>query len=338
VPVDITLSLEELKKHLYSIPDKPSAIPYITSYYEKRWGFCISHQQLESLNPGKYRAVVKSTLKPGFLTYGEILLPGLVDQEILFSTYVCHPSLANNEISGPVVTAALARWLSNLTNRRNTYRIVFGPETIGPIVYLSRHLEHLKKKVIAGFNVTCVGDNRAYSFLASRNGDTLADRTAKHVLRHMAPNFLSYSFLKRGSDERQYCAPGIDLPFVSIMRSKYGDYPEYHTSDDNLKVISPEGLGGAFRVLSRCVEVLELNDVLSATVLCEPQLGRRNLISNLGYGPNKIDIKRTILSHLLAYCDGNLDLVDIADMTEIPLWEMSDILANLKNENLLASS
>jgi aminopeptidase-like protein len=338
VPTDETLDLDDLQAHLYSIPEKPDAIPYITSYYEKRWGFCLSHSDRMKLKPGKYRAVVDSSLEPGSLTYGEIILPGREETEILLSTYVCHPSLANNETSGPVVTAALARWLSQQTDRRHTYRIVFGPETIGAIAYLSRHLEHLKKHVIAGFNISCVGDNRAYTYLASRNGNTLADRTAKHVLGHLAPGYVSYSFLNRGSDERQYCAPGVDLPVASVMRTRFGDYPEYHTSDDNLDVISPEGLGGAFTALKHCLEVLERNEILTTTVLCEPQLGKRGLISNVGFGPRKMEEHRRYLSHLLAYCDGTMDLLAVSDLLGVPLSIIHPSAIALKEAGLLKSS
>ena len=338
IPVDAVVSLSELQEHLYSLPERSDAIPYFTSYYERNWGFCLTHNQRQSLQPGIYRAVIDSTLAPGFLTYGELVLPGCDKTEVLLSTYICHPSLANNEISGPVVTTALSRWLNSLSERKHTYRIVFVPETIGSILYISRHLKHLKECVIAGFNVSCVGDNLAYTYLASRHGSTLADRVARHVLGHLAPGYVSYPFLKRGSDERQYCAPGVDLPVVSVMRTKYGDYPEYHTSDDNLEFISPEGLVGGFTALSRCLEVLELNETLVNKVLCEPQLGRRGLISNISYGPRNPGIDRRNLSHLLAYCDGSKDLVEVCEIINLPLWEISKAIGILKEEGLLEAT
>lgn len=333
-PVDVEMPLDTLQEHLYSMPERPDAIPYVTSYYERRWGFCLSDKARKALKPGIYRAVIDSTLEPGALTYGDIVLPGAEETEILLSTYVCHPSLANNELSGPVVTAALARWLGCLKNRRHTYRIVFGPETIGAVVYISRHLEHLKKNVIAGFNVSCVGDDRAHTYLASRTGNTLADRTATHVLGHLAPDYVSHSFMKRGSDERQYCSPGVDMPMASVMRTRYGDYPEYHTSDDNLDVISPEGLGGGFNALKHCLLCLEANETLRTTIFCEPQLGRRGLISSLGAG-TKANRTRKRLQGAMAYCDGQNDLLQVAEILGEPLWEMRDAISTLKQEGLL---
>ncbi|MDO9182273.1 MAG: DUF4910 domain-containing protein, partial [Bacteriovorax sp.] len=230
IPIKTVMGLEELQGHLYSLPDQPDAIPYITSYYQERWGFCLTHDEREKLQPGNYEVFIESTLVPGFLTYGEIILPGNQKREILISTYICHPSMANNELSGPVVAAAITNWLKSLANRRYTYRIVFIPETIGSLVYLEKHYKHLKGVVDAGFVLTCIGDDNAYSMLESRFGNTIADQVSKHVLKYQSSDFHTYSFLERGSDERQYCAPGIDLPVCNLMRTKYGKYSEYHTS------------------------------------------------------------------------------------------------------------
>ena len=333
-PIDVEMDLDELQPHLFSLPDQPDAIPYITSYYSPFWGFCLTHAQRETLAPGRYRAVIASSLEPGNLTYGEIRIPGESQREIFLSTYICHPSLANNELSGPVVTAFLAKWLLSAP-RRYSYRIVFAPETIGAIVYASRHLQELRERVIAGFVVTCAGDDRAVSFLPSRLGETLADRAALHVLRHRAPEFRRYSFLDRGSDERQYCSPGVDLPMVSIMRTKYGEYPEYHTSLDDLTVISPAGLEGAFRLIRETIELIEANDTYRVTCLGEPQLGKRGLYPSLSTKESG-KVVATMLN-FLAYCDGQHDLIAIADRIGVDAAQLVPLAAKLRAAGVLES-
>lgn len=331
--VDQWFSLEELQPFLHSLPDQPDAIPYITSYYERRWGFCLTENQRRELKPGRYRAVIDSELAPGVLNYGELILHGRLKKEVLLSTYVCHPSMANNELSGPVVSAALAQWLMDLPDRKYTYRILFAPETIGSIAYLSRNLAHLKEHVAAGFNITCIGDDRCYSYLPSRAGDTLSDHAALHVLKHHAPDFRRYGYLDRGSDERQYCAPGVDLPIATIMRSKYGEYPEYHNSLDDLALVTPEGLEGGFTALRKAIEVIEFNCRPQVTVLCEPQLGKRGLYPSLSTKTSGQSVKA--MMDLIAYSDGLHSLLDIAAKIGVPMWEIVPLYQKLSARGLL---
>lgn len=333
-PVDTEMPLSELQAHLHSLPEQPDAIPYVTSYYERTWGFCLQHERRERLPEGTYRVKVDSSLEPGHLTYAELVLEGSSPDEVFLSTYVCHPSMGNNELSGPTVTCYLAKWLAAMTDRRFTYRIVFVPETIGSITYLSRGLYTLKERIRAGFNVSCVGDDRCYSYLPSRQGDTLADRVALHALRHHAGEFKRYTYLDRGSDERQYCAPGVDLPVCCMMRSKYGEYPEYHTSLDDLAVVSPDGLGGAYQLFQRALECLEKNVTLQNTVVCEPQLGSRGLYPTTSkYGSVGDEVERML--NVLAYADGTRDLLALAEEIGEPMWELQDTVATLLEHGLV---
>lgn len=331
-PVDRTLDLSELQDHLYSLPEQPDAIPYRTSYYKRRWGFCLSENQRKDLKPGRYRAVIDSDLKPGVMNYAELILPGRSEREVLLSTYVCHPSMANNELSGPVVTAALARMLAGM-NRRFSYRILFIPETLGSIVYLSKHMEEMKRKIIAGFVVTCVGDERAYSFLPSRLGNTFADRLARRVLRSV--KYKEYSFRDNGSDERQFCSPLVDLPVVSIMRSKYDTpgFPEYHTSLDNLDLITPRGLEGAFGIYQHCINTLENAKLYRAVMPGEPHLGKRGLYPDLSTTYTFAAVKTTM--GVLAYADGNHDIADIAEILQVDERECIEIAKKLAAAGLL---
>ena len=334
VPFQASISLDELKKHLYTLPDQPSAIPYVTSYYKKRWGFCLTQDQFNNLKDGTYKVVINSSLFEGKLNYGELLIKGKSEKEIFLSTYICHPSMANNELSGPTVVTFLAKWLQELSNPEYSYRIIFIPETIGSITYLSSHYKDMKKKILAGFNVSCVGDDRAYSYIPSRKGNTLSDLVAKHVLKWTDPNFIKYSWLDRGSDERQYCAPGIDLPIASILRSKYGSYPEYHTSLDNLEnVVNPEGLSGGYWAIRNAIEAIENNKYYECTVLCEPQMDKRGLYPTLSKRGRAVEV--SLMLNFISFCDGKTSLLDIADNLNTPIWELYDVVDKLKSHKLI---
>ena len=335
IPYNGKITLYELQKHLHSLPEQPSAIPYITSYYEERWGFCLTQEQRDSLEEGEYKVVINSKLFSGQLNYGELILPGESNEEVFLSTYICHPSMANNELSGPTVVTYLAKWLSQLTTHRYTYRFIFIPETIGSITYLSRNYKHLKKNVVAGFNVSCVGDDRSYSYIPSRNGKTISDTVSKHVLKWIDPDYTVYSWLDRGSDERQYCAPGIDLPIASILRTKYGQYPEYHTSLDNLKdVVTPKGLEGGYTAIRRALELLEKNRNYKVNVLCEPQMGKRGLYQTLSI--KKKNEQGRLMMDFISHCDGKNSLLDIADLIGVPAWNLYEIISKLESHNLIS--
>ena len=333
-PIDDTLTLEELRPHLYTRPDMPDAIPYLTSYYERRWGFCLSHRQFEKLQSGKFHVKIDSTLEPGSMTYGELLIPGESMREILLSTYTCHPSMANNELSGVVLTTFLARWLSGLEKRRYSYRILFLPETIGAIYYLSRHCQELKEKVVAGYVVTCVGGPGQITYLKSRAENTIVDKVTEYVLKYHGEPYKIVDFTQRASDERQYCSPGIDLPIGSLMKTRYFDYPEYHTSRDSLDFVTSDQIRSSFQLYINCLTALNHNQVFQGTVLCEPNLGKCGLYPTLGAQhttPERID---DILA-LLAYCDGSLDLVDIAEKHGKPVSTYYETVNLLLRHGLL---
>ncbi len=350
-PVNEWMDLDDLQNHFHSIEDQPNAIPYVTSYYRKYWGICLSHNQRKALKPGKYFVFIDSHFSNGSLTYGEYRMKGECEKEVFFSTYVCHPSMANNELSGPAVVTQLIKWLTSAP-RKYSYRVVFIPETIGSIAYLSKHYQELRKNVIAGFNVSCVGDNNNYSYVESRSGNSYADKVISEILKRDHPDFRQFSFLERGSDERQYCSPGIDLPLVNVSRTKYGEYPEYHTSLDNLSYICEEGLAGSLELLKKAVLMIESDQVkdfdplelkpemslptdkcYKIKTLCEPQLGRRNLYPVLSTKTSVASVKR--MMNFIAYVDGTNDVSGISRITGISIPEIEGYVELLKKENLL---
>lgn len=335
IPVDQVLTFEELEKHLHYREDLPNAIPYITSYYSPYWGFCISYEQYKRLNRNsKYRVVIRSEHYPGYVNYGELYVPGKEDKEVVFSTYVCHPSMGNNELSGPSLTTFLAkRVLDKRGENRLSYRFLFLPETIGSICYISKNLERLKSKVIAGFVITCVGDPGKFSYIPSRYGNTLADKVALNLLDYEIVDYRRYTYLDRGSDERQYCSPGVDLPFCSITRTKYGDYKEYHTSLDDLNFITPDALEESYNFYSNIIDTLENNFVYVASQLCEPQLGKRGLYHNISDGTIS-DFYKIILD-FLSYADGKNDLIDIANHIRKPAYRLIGVANLLKEHGLI---
>ena len=332
-PIDAVMSLDELMPHLYSLEEQPDVIPYVTSYYKERWGFCLTDNEKKALKPGNYHVVIDSELKDGSLTYAEMYFPGKSDKEIFFSSYVCHPSMGNNECSGQALMISLANYIKNMKDREYSYRLILVPETIGAITYLSKHYKEMQEKIIAGFNLTCVGDDRTYSIIHSRYGNTLADKVLTNILKYHYPDYDDYSYLKRGSDERQYQAPGIDLPLVCFCRSKYHIYPEYHTSADDLDLISPKGLQGSFDVMTACINALENNAVYQVTNLCEPQLGKRGLIPTIS---SKETYQQTLaMKDTLAYADGTNDLIELSNIIEQPISVIIPVVKSLLDTGLL---
>ena len=348
-PVDKWVSLDELLEHVYTQEDMPDAIPYVTSYYKERFGFCMSENQKNALKPGKYHMYINSVLFDGSLTIGELVIPSsdkvgedvffddraLSDikekDEILISTYTCHPSMANNECSGPALSAELIKYVASMKKRRYSYRFVFNPETIGSITYLSQNLDKLKAKTEAGFVLSCVGDDRDYSFIPSRYSDTTADKVIENVLRYRG-KYTKYSFLDRGSDERQYCSPGVDLPVIGFCRSKYGTYPEYHTSKDDMTLVSPEGFQGAYEVMCEVINALEYNRYYETMVYCEPQLGKRGLYPTISKKGSYDSI--LAMRDLIAYADGKNDLLTISDYIKVPVSELIPIVDKLMANKL----
>ena len=346
-PINEWMDLEALQKHLHSIENQPNAIPYITSYYKEYWGICLTHNQRKELKPGKYFVCIDSSFSNGSLTYGEYLIKGKSDKEGFFSTYICHPSMANNELSGPAVVTQLAKWIAS-EPRNLSYRLIFIPETIGSISYLSIHHNELKKNVVAGFNISCVGDNDNYSFVESRYGNTYADKLVSEIFKSDYSGFKRFSFLERGSDERQYCSPGIDLPLVGISRTKFQEYDQYHTSLDNLDYICKEGLVGSLELLKKIILRLENVETVEDKIekrasnkgkcykiktLCEPQLGKRNLYPVLSTKTSVASVKR--MMNFIAYADGTNTIPDISKITGIPISEITGYAELLKKENLL---
>ena len=332
-PIKKTVSLTELNEHLYSIPKMPNAIPYITSYYKKHWGFCISENEKCKLKDQNYYVEIDSNFKKGSLTYGEVLIKGKSKKEIVFSTYVCHPSLANDNLSGPVLATFLAEYLQKLKNLRYSYRFIFIPETIGAVAYISKNLPNLKKNTYAGFILTCVGDNNNFSYLSSKNGDAVCDNVALHVLDNLNIKYKKYSFLERGSDERQYSSPGVDLPFCTVMRSKYGEFKEYHTSLDNLDFVNPDGFQGSFEVHKKIINIFENNYTYKSTVIGEPQLGKRGLYPNLSTKKTHQHVQD--MMNLISYSDGEKTLLEVANEIECPIWNLYPILDKLIKNKIL---
>jgi aminopeptidase-like protein len=329
------MPLEKLREHLHSLPDLPDAIPYLTSYYKERWGFCLTHNELKSLPEGMYNVVVDTSLISGNLIVGEAVLPGESRKEVLFSTYLCHPSLADNELSGPLVMAFLYKKICAMKKRHWTYRFVVAPETLGAVCYLTRRGDHLKGNLIAGYQITCVGDSGNFTYKRSRRGDSIADRVAIEVLKKNGKHSILPFDPSNGSDERQYCSPGFNLPVGSLMRTMYGCYPEYHTSLDNKDFICFNAMEKSLEIYFKLVQTLEGCDLWENTVRNgEPQLGKRKLYPSLG-SQKTIDPQVSAMLWCLNLADGTRDIGAIAERAGLPFQTIAKTVTRLANAGLL---
>jgi aminopeptidase-like protein len=333
-PARVTLPLDELKAHIHTLPDQPDLIPYRTSYYAERWGFCMAHRALEALPDGDYEAVVDTTLADGHLTYGEYLHPGESGDEFLLSAHICHPSLANDNCSGLALLTLLAKHLAGRKTRLG-YRFLFAPGTIGAITWLARN-EERAGRIKYGLTVSCVGDDGGPTYKRSRRGDAMIDRIMAHVLAHAAPKPSIIDFFPYGYDERQFCSPGFNLPVGMFQRSQFGTFPEYHTSADNLDFIRPEHLAASFAMILAAIDIAEHDArYVNLSPKCEPQLGRRGLYGAIG-GDKDAAAKNMAMLWVLNLSDGGHSLLDIAERAGLPFATVHETAKLLREHGLLA--
>jgi aminopeptidase-like protein len=330
IPVKRKMQLKELGKHLFTLPEQPNLIPYLTSYYKDNWGFCLSHNELKKLTEGEYEVVIDSTLKPGHLTYGELFLPGELKEEILFSTYICHPSLCNDNLTGPAILTFLAKTLLSKP-LRYSYRFLFIPETIGAIVWLSRN-EKAARNIKGGLIATCLGDSGNITYKQSKEGDNYIDRVVKKVLIDSNNPHKIIKFFPTGSDERQFSSPGFNIPTGSLTRTLYGYFPEYHTSADNLQFVKPACLEGSLMCYRDVVAIMEGDaTVISKNQKGEPQLGKRGLYSEIGGKKDNSKLEEAML-WVLSFADGRHSILEIATISCLPFSVIK------KASSLLATS
>jgi aminopeptidase-like protein len=336
VPVDGWLTYQELAPHIYTLPDQPELIPYLTSYYKERWGFCMAHQDFLALDQNaRYQVRIDSELDPeGSMTIADAFLRGESEKEIFFSSYICHPSMANNELSGPLVTAFIYDQLKN-KKLKYSYRFIFVPETIGSIYYLSEFGEHLRNQLEAGFVVTTIGDKGNFSYKRSRRGNALPDRAVELILKQTEQQFHIENFFPTGSDERQYCSPAFNLPVGSLMRTRYAKYKEYHTSGDNKDFICFAAMQKSVEKYLEVIDLIENNNFYVNTMpFCEPQLGKRGLYPSLG---SQKDTAQAIdaMMWVLNLADGSRDLIDIIKASNHDYRTIISTVATLEKNGLL---
>jgi aminopeptidase-like protein len=333
-PVRATMPLAQLRRHLHTLPDHPDWIPYRTSYYANDWGFCATQRQVDSLPEGDYQVRIDSTLTQGHLTYAEHLVPGQTDQEMLISCHVCHPSLANDNLSGIAVATWLAKRLAR-TRPRYTYRMLFIPGTIGSITWLARNQPHLAR-IHHGLVLACVGDPGGLTYKRSRQADTPIDQAMSYVLASSGRPHRVVDFEPYGYDERQFCSPGFNLPVGSLSRTPYARYPQYHTSADDLTLVSPQSLQDTLEVCWQTLALLEADRAyVNLSPMGEPQLGRRGLYSSLG-GRSDAQQAQMAMLWVLNLSDGTHSLLDITQRSNLPFQLIADAATTLAEAGLLA--
>ncbi len=332
-PIRARMSLAELRPHLFSLPQFPQWVPYRTSYYNENWGFCLSHEDLLALEEGEYEVCIDSSLEDGHLTYGELYLPGECPDEVLLSCHICHPSLCNDNLSGVALATFLARTLAG-RQRRYSYRFLFIPGTIGSIAWLSANEDRVSR-IKHGLVLTCVGDAAPPTYKKSRRGNAEIDRAAVHVLKHRPGTYQVREFTPYGYDERQFCSPGFNLPVGCLMRSAHGEFPEYHTSADNLHLVQPQALLDSFAICTSMIFVLEKNGLfLNTNPKCEPRLGKRGLYRSLG-GALDEESDEMALLWVLNLSDGTNTLLDTAERAGLPFSRIRKAADALLAQNLL---
>lgn len=335
IPINQVMSLEELKPHLYTLPDQPDLIPYKTSYYKETWGFCLSQNDFDKLAEGNYQVVIDSVLNPGSLSYGELYIPGKTEDEILISSHICHPSLCNDNLSGLVLATYLASSLLQKENRYS-FRFLFIPGTIGSITWLALH-EEQAQKIKHGLVVACVGDPGSIHYKKTRRGNAEIDQAVTHVLEQSGDPFEILEFSPYGYDERQYCSPGINLNVGSLTRTPHGRFPQYHTSADNLDFVQEEFLADTLSKYTQVIDVLEGNvRYMNTNPKCEPQLGKRGLYSTMGGHKSSADEEMALL-WVLNQSDGENNLLEIAERAKLPFRLIREAANRLEMVGLLTN-
>ena len=323
---------KDIKKNIFYLKNMPNAIPYVTSYYKKNWGFCLSYNEYKKLNKSKkYFFKINSKFESGFMNYGEAYIKGKSKKEILLTSYICHPSMANNELSGPAVLTYLANWISN-KKRNFSYRIIFVPETIGSIAFISKNYKKLIKNCFGGYVFSCIGDKGKISLIKSKYNNSFIDFVSEFVLKKHKVPFKEYSYLNRGSDERQFCSQGVNLGFNTLMRTKFAEYKEYHTSLDNLSFIDQKSLKHSLKVSKLLISYIENSYFPKSRIICEPFMTKRNLYATLNFVNKKPD--REILD-ILNYCDGKNNIDQISKFTKLTKEKVLTCVKQLKRLKII---